>query len=157
MVDYRVEVVSAAPSPCAVVRERTTWSAFDWKSMLDQVWAYLRSRPEISPGHNVMIYHLLPESDEDDVEVEVGVEIAAGVEVPAAVEPEGRLVGSELPAGRAATVLHLGGPASLDDAYQALTQWCTEHGEIRSDTHWEVYGDPDAAGNYPIRLCWLLR
>ncbi|HEY9293786.1 MAG TPA: GyrI-like domain-containing protein [Microlunatus sp.] len=150
MTGYRVELISATPSPCAVVREPTTWESFEWKPLLDQVWTYLRARPEIAPGHNVMIYHRLPESDAYDVQVEIG------VEVPAPIEPAGRVISSTLPAGRAASVVHHDSPATLDAAYQALADWCEENGEVRAATHWEVYGDPDPAGSYPIRISWLL-
>src|SRR3954469_19349556 len=86
----------------AVIAETTTWAAFPalWPELLDEVWRTVRANG-LEAGRNVMLYR------DDLPSVEVGVEIGA------AFEPLGRVVCSELPAGRVATATHRGPYAEL--------------------------------------------
>ena len=87
----RAHVFDVAPRATAVVATTTTWEEFPalWRTLLDEVYAFVRPRPELSPEpgpgpdwRNVMLY-------KDDVpSVEVGVLVAG----PFA--PEGRVVPS---------------------------------------------------------------
>jgi effector-binding domain-containing protein len=128
--DHVVTEVAASERPTAVIAEATTWEAFPtlWGTLLDQVWAAVRSTDQIAPGRNVMLY-------KDDVpNVEVGVEVA---------EPfldMGRVVSSTLPTGRAAMTLHHGSYANLGAAHHAVIDWCDRHGLQRIGPRWEIYG-----------------
>ena len=122
--------IDTSERPTAVIAQATTWDAFPnlWKSLLDEVWAVVRSKDEITPNRNVMLY-------KDDIpNVEVGVEVA---------EPFsnlGRVVSSTLPAGRAVTTTHRGRYEDLGLAHQAIIEWCDRHGVQRVGPRWEIYG-----------------
>jgi effector-binding domain-containing protein len=120
-VDHEVELRTVAASPTAIVAQTTTWAEFPrlWGALLDEVYAFLRDGGPEQTGHNVMLYR-------DDVpNVEVGVQVAG----PFAAS--GRVVPSELPAGRVATTIHRG----------AYDQLGAAHGHALTLTRWEVYGD----------------
>ena len=89
--EHPVTIVTATPTPIAVVRETTTWEAFPnrWRVLLDEVWALVRSSG-LTAGRNVMVYA----DDTPNVEI--------GVEMPEAFRSSGRVVPSTLPSGRAA-------------------------------------------------------
>lgn len=135
--------------------------------MLDEVWSYLRSlpdavlreSPDAAAGRNVMVYRdpdpkVVPETVAGADLIDVVVDV--GVEVRQPVAAHGRVVPGELPHGRAAATVHSTGPNTIGEAYDAVIAWCDEHGETRTGTKWEVYGHPDADGNYPIDVYWLL-
>jgi effector-binding domain-containing protein len=122
---------AVAASPTAVVAERTTWDEFPqlWGKLLDQVYAFVRSGAVAQTGHNVMLYR-------DDVpNVEVGVQVAGPFEA------SGRVVPSELPAGRVATTVHVGPYDRLGAAHAAVRAWCASNGHALTGTRWEIYGD----------------
>lgn len=54
--------------------------------------------------------------------------IEAGVVVPAPVEGDGRVISGVLPAGRYATVVHVGHPSELAKATQELLDWAAGQG-----------------------------
>ena len=127
---YDVREVDTPGQPIAVVAEATSWDAFPrlWPRLLDMVWAAVRSREEIVPNRNVMLY-------KDDVpNVEVGVEV--GEPFP----PLGQVVSSSLPAGRAAMTTHHGSYDDLESAHRAIIEWCAQHGLERVGPRWELYG-----------------
>jgi effector-binding domain-containing protein len=128
-VSYRVTEIDAPDQPTAVIAQATTWDAFPtlWKGLLDEVWAAVRSKNDITPNRNVMLY-------KDDIpNVEVGVEVA---------EPfpdVGRVISSTLPGGRAATTTHYGRYEDLGWAHQAIIEWCDGQGYQRVGPRWEIY------------------
>jgi effector-binding domain-containing protein len=131
MAEHAVTIETTPPTPTAVVREATTWEAFPgrWRPLLDEVWAFVRATG-LQAGRNVMVYA-------DDVpNVEVGVEIEEGF------APAGRVVGSVLPAGRAARTILRGPPSpeGLGSAHRAVLRWCEANGERPTRVRWEVYG-----------------
>jgi hypothetical protein len=89
-VSVDVQVTTVAAQPTAVIAAATTWEEFPrlWRDLLDEVWATMRALEGASPGRNVMLY-------KDDVP-----HVEVGVEVPSHFRGAGRVVGSELPAGR---------------------------------------------------------
>jgi len=128
---HEVELRTVAARPTAVVAQATTWAEFPqlWGALLDEVYAFIRDGGPEQTGHNVMLYR-------DDVPtVEVGVEVAGPF------VPTGRVVPSELPAGRVATTLHRGPYDGLKAAHQAVHDWCVANGHVATRTRWEVYGD----------------
>jgi len=132
-----VALRTVAPRPTAVVAETTTWEALPtlWSRLLDEVYAVVRPRPELSPsrgtGHlwqNVMLY-------KDDVpSVEVGVLVAGPFDAV------GRVVPSRLPAGRVATAVHRGDFAGLGRAHEAVNRFAAENGLELAGPRWEIYG-----------------
>lgn len=129
--DYEVSVRSTAESPTAVVAQATTWEEFPglWRSLLDEVYTFLRGGGATQSGHNVMLYR----DDVPNVEV--------GVQVEGAFASSGRVVPSTLPAGRVATTIHRGPYDGLDAAHRAVRAWCVAHGHELTGTRWEIYGD----------------
>lgn len=69
-------------------------------------------------------------------------EVEAGAPVTVAVEGDGRVISGVLPAGRYATVLHVGHPDGLVNATQELLDWAAGQGLT-----WDVSPDEaDEAG-----------
>src|ERR1700709_752904 len=89
---YDVREIDTPEQPTAVVAETTSWDIFPrlWPKLLETVWLAVRSRDEITPNRNVMLY----KDDVPNVEV--------GVEVEGPIPPLGQVVPSSLPAGRPA-------------------------------------------------------
>jgi len=128
---YEIDVRSVRASPTAVVAATTTWAEFPgvWRTLLDEVYAFVRGGGATQTGHNVMLY-------KDDVpNVEVGVQVAG----PFA--PAGRVTPSELPAGRVASTVHRGAYDGLGAAHAALLEWSASEGHEVTRVRWEVYGD----------------
>jgi effector-binding domain-containing protein len=67
-----------------------------------------------------------------------GLEIEAGVTVAQPVEGDGRVIASELPAGRYVTLRHVGHPSTLMAATAALLDWAAQRGLT-----WDVSSSPD--------------
>ena len=129
--DHQVTLLTAAASPTAVVAAATTWPEFPsrWKELLDEVYVAVRAGHVEQAGHNVMLY-------EDDVpHVEVGVQVAGPF------EPQGRVVPSELPAGRVVATVHRGPYDRLGEAHDAVHRWAMAHDLTLSRVRWEIYGD----------------
>jgi effector-binding domain-containing protein len=147
--NYDVRIVTTQATPTAVVAATTTWQEFPrlWRPMLDDVWAFLHdeSTTVYKDGHNVMLY----KDGVPNVEV--------GVMVTASFSPVGRVIPSTLPAGRAATTTHRGGPQLLGAAHDAVRAWCAANGHMLAGPSWEIYGDPDSATDaFAIDVYWLL-
>jgi effector-binding domain-containing protein len=133
----RAHVIDVAPRATAVVATTTTWEEFParWRELLDEVYAFVRPRPELSPEpgpgpdwRNVMLYK------DDAPSVEVGVLVAGSF------APEGRVVPSQLPGGTVATALHRGDYAELGRAHDAVLRRAAELGRAPAGPRWEIYG-----------------
>jgi effector-binding domain-containing protein len=137
-----------------VVAEATTWVEFAslWRPLLDEVYGFVRSRPDLATGsggemwQNVMLY----KDDRPDVEV--------GVLVSRAFESEGRVVASALPGGEVATASHRGDYARLGVTHDAVREHAAAHGRELAGPRWEIYGHwrPDAS-ELETEIFWLLR
>jgi hypothetical protein len=128
-------VVAATVEPrlTAVVAEITTWQEWPdlWARLLDEVYAFVRPRPELSPGdgwHNVMLYM------DDTPSVEVGVLVGE----PFA--PAGRVVCSQLPAGNVLTTTYRGDWSELGRGHDAVHRHAAEHRIALTRVRWEIYG-----------------
>jgi effector-binding domain-containing protein len=137
--DYLVETATVAPRPTAVVRQSTTWEEFPrlWAQLLDEVYRYVRPRPELATGaapgelwQNVMLY------PEDVPTVEVGVLVSDSF------EGEGRVVPSRLPGGTVARAVHRGDYAGLGGGHDAVQRFAAEQGLELAGPRWEIYGHP---------------
>jgi effector-binding domain-containing protein len=152
-VPHDVTIVDAPPTPTAVIGQATNWDEWPslWGVLLGEVWEFLRaaaSGTDLSPGRNVMVYK------DDAPTVEVGVEVAG----PFA--PDGRVVPSTLPAGRAARAVARGAPTpeGIHAAHEAVIEWCAANGHEPQRVRWEVYDhwredDPDG---FETEVYWLL-
>jgi effector-binding domain-containing protein len=149
-----VSFVTVDPHPTAVLAETTTWREYPavWRRLLDEVYAFVRGRPELATGYggemwqNVMLYK------DDTPRVEVGVLVSRSF------EPEGRVICSQLPGGAAATAIHRGDYTQLGDAHDAVHQQAAAHGRELAGPRWEIYGhwreDPS---ELETEVFWLLR
>jgi effector-binding domain-containing protein len=66
--------------------------------------------------------------------------IEPGVIVASTFAPDGDVVPSQLPAGRAVSRLLVGPFDQLAQAWPALFSWCTDQALKREGTFWQVYG-----------------
>jgi effector-binding domain-containing protein len=130
-VDYEISLRQVAPQPTAVIAQATTWAEFGslWRSLLDEVYAVLRSDGSLRPGCNVMLYR-------DDVP---NVEVGVGLTDP--FTASGRVIRSALPAGLVATTVHRGPYEQLGAAHRAVREWCAARGHGLAGARWEIYGD----------------
>lgn len=146
--DPTVRQVATTERLTAVVAASTTWGEFPalWRSLLDEVYAFVNAGGAEQTGHNVMLYL-------DDVpHVEVGVEVRLGF------DPSGRVTPSVLPAGLTAMTLHRGPYGDLDKAHTAIHRWCAETGRQPAGPRWEIYGDwRDDPAELETEVYYLLR
>jgi effector-binding domain-containing protein len=135
--EHVVNVVTVPPRATAVVAQTTTWELFPqlWRRLLDEVYAFVRSRPDLAgttgPGpkwQNVMLY----KDDRPAVEV--------GVLVGAPFSRQGRVTPSHLPGGRAAMTVHRGDYTGLRGAHDAVHRFAHESGLELAGPRWEIYG-----------------
>jgi effector-binding domain-containing protein len=128
---YDVRLLTVEASPTAAVAATTTWDEFPslWGKLLDEVWAVIRAGGAEKADHNVMLYK------DDRPSVEVGVQVAGPFTAV------GRVVPSELPAGRVVATVHRGSYAELGAAHDAVHRWAAAHGHTLTRVRWEIYGD----------------
>jgi effector-binding domain-containing protein len=126
-----VQLVVTGQRLTAVVAQTTTWAEFPnlWRPLLDQVYVFLKTSEVRQTGHNVMLY----KDDLPNVEV--------GVEVDRSFTPEGPVVSSALPTGRAAMTMHRGAYQRLGEAHKAVIDWCAANSLELAGPRWEIYGD----------------
>jgi effector-binding domain-containing protein len=96
------------------------------------VYVQVRAGRVIQSGQNVFVFK---DGAQDGVTVEVGVEVSDRFEDVEAV------VCSSTPAVAVASTLHSGPYSDLAGAHEAVIRWCQEHGRLRANVWWEVYGD----------------
>jgi len=135
MSDVRVEV--AQPRIVAAVRRQVTIGQVGaaWRPALDQVWAFLRTRPDLrEDGHNVFLYHH-PAKRSDPMEVDFGVEVVREFARSGEVRPV------TTPAGEVATFTHVGAYDRLGKAHDAIHAWAAANNRSFAGVSWEIYGD----------------
>lgn len=125
-----VRIEESPALPLAIVRRRA--ASGELKAVVPaacgDVWARVKAHGVDRPGRLVAIY------------LDGAINIEVGVEVTAAFAGFEDLARSATPAGRVATVTHLGGYDGLGDAHQAIRTWCTEHDHRVAGPNWEIYG-----------------
>lgn len=155
MPDNGVTVVGVQPRRTAVIADTVAWEDFPnlWGPMLDEVYAFVRRCPEFTaataerPGPhwtNIMLYR----GETPNVEV--------GVLAPSAFTPQGRIIASELPGGRAATATHHGDPSKIGGTHDHVREYAREHGLHTAGIRWEVYGHPDDTGGFATEVFHLV-
>jgi effector-binding domain-containing protein len=150
-----VVVTTVAPRLTAIVARTTTWEEFRtlWPQLLDEVYAVVRPRPELSPAtgpgpqwQNVMLYK------DGTPSVEVGVLVGSSF------EPEGRVVPSRLPGGEVVMTTHRGDYARLGEGHDAVHRFAADRGLELAGPRWEIYGHPGDPGTQPeTEIYWLVR
>jgi effector-binding domain-containing protein len=143
-VDSPVETFAGHARPTAVVSVTTTWAKFraEWPAMLEEAREVVGPR---EAGLNVMLYL----SDEPKVEV--------GVLADFPFQPAGRVVRSELPAGRVARTVHRGSYDELGVSHQAVKDYCAAQGLTLAGPNWEIYGHwTDDVARVETEICYLL-
>jgi effector-binding domain-containing protein len=135
--EHVVTAMTVAPRLTAVVAQTTTWDRFPglWKQLLDEVYDFVKDSEELAstagPGpkwRNVMLY----KDDAPSVEV--------GVLVRTSFSPNGRVISSRLPGGKAAMTTHRGDYAQLDRAHEAVHRFARVQELELAGPRWEIYG-----------------
>lgn len=85
---------------------------------IPEVFGWLGARGIASAGPPFLRYNV--------IDMERRLEIEAGVPVASAVEGDGHVQAGTLPAGRFATLLHVGAPPTLQAATAALLDWAAQ-------------------------------
>ena len=131
-----IEIVNCSSRALAVVRKRTTWTAFHAliAPSFDLVHARLREVGAGQLGQNVIVYR--PEGG-GVVEVEYGVEVDPAMAKLGPAE----VVHSQTPAGRAIAKVHIGPYHRLIESHRAVLEWARERNHPLAGPSWERYGD----------------
>ena len=115
------EIVSRAEQPYAAIRARVTMSQLGGLgARLGEVFGWLAARGVPPAGAPFFKYNVIDMARELEVE--------AGVPVAAAFDGDDHVLTGVLPAGRYATLTHVGHPDGLIGATKALLDWAAEQG-----------------------------
>jgi effector-binding domain-containing protein len=132
-----VTVTTVAPRKLAAVRRRVAINeiATAWKPALDQVWAFLKTKPALrTDGHNVFLYHHPSRRD-------LPMDVDFGVEVARPFDPEGEVQAVETPAGEVAMAVHIGPYDRMKETHDAIHAWRAANQRTFAGKSWEIYGD----------------
>lgn len=152
MNNVRVETVPARKLAAVRRQVRVGQVGASWKPALDQVWEFLRKHRGLrTDGHNIFLYHHPPNR-------QLPMDVDFGVEVIRPFEPSGEVFLTEVPAGKVATVLHVGPYERMSEAYDAIHTWASANRITLAGKSWEIYGDPtDNPAKLETRIEYLLR
>jgi effector-binding domain-containing protein len=129
-------IVECAAQPYVAMRRSVTMETFnEIADCLPEVFDWLGARGVEPAGAPFLKYNLI------DMEREL--EVEAGVSVATAIAGDDQVIAGVLPAGRYATVTHVGHPDQLIDHTAALLQWATERGlewDMSKTGHGEQWG-----------------
>jgi effector-binding domain-containing protein len=115
------EIVTRAAQPYAAVRARVTMAELSGLgTRFDEVFAWLGARGLAPAGAPFWRYNVIDMARE--LELDVGVPVAA------AVDGDGHVVSGVLPAGRYATLTHVGHPSELYGITGTLLDWAAGQG-----------------------------
>ena len=116
------EIVTRPEQPYAAIRVRVSMAdlAAVVPPLNQEVFAWLGGRGVAPVGAPFWKYNV--------IDMAAKLEIEAGVPVAAAVAGDDRVVTGVLPAGRYATLTHVGHPSELVAATGALLDWAAEQG-----------------------------
>src|SRR3974390_2443283 len=133
---YDVQAIDAKAIRTAVIRDRVQPKdlAKFVPAACGEVWSFIRTAGLPRPGRHTALYL-------GDGNVEVGAEVSTPF------IGNDRVQCSQLPAGRVVTTTHFGPYQRLGEAYDAVRQWCDQHGHRRSNVCWEIYGHWDESWN----------
>jgi effector-binding domain-containing protein len=116
------EIVTRAEQPYVAIRTQVTMEDLGTvvPPLNQEVFAWLGARSAASAGAPFWKYNV--------IDMARKLEVEAGVPVAAAVAGDDRVVAGVLPAGRYATLTHVGHPSELVAATKALLDWAAEQG-----------------------------
>ena len=116
--------------PLAVVRRRAAQRELSTvvPAACGHVWTALKTHNVTGAGRHVALY------------LDGAINLEVGVEITGAFSGAGDVVRSATPAGPVATVAHIGPYDRLDQAHQAIREWCQAHGHACAGPSWEIYG-----------------
>jgi effector-binding domain-containing protein len=121
------EIVTRAEQPYVAIRTRVPMAALGGvAARFAEVFAWLGARGVAPAGAPFFKYNVIDMAGK--LEVEAGVPVAAPVDCDAAVAGDSPVVSGVLPAGRYATLVHVGNPSELLDATKALLDWAAGQG-----------------------------
>jgi len=104
--------------------------------VLPDIFQYAQQRGFALSGHPFTRY---PQMGPGMVTMEPGMRIAGGSGSSSASGVDGGVVEDTLPAGLAATTVHVGAYETLADAYAALESWIHSQGFEPAGAPWEAY------------------
>lgn len=114
-------IIERSEQPYVAIGGRVTMDTIgEVADRISELFGWLASRGIEPAGAPFLKY--------DVIDMERELEIEAGVPVPATVEGEGDVFCAVLPAGRYATVTHVGHPDGLVAVTAALLDWASEQG-----------------------------
>ena len=116
------EIVTRAEQPYVAIRTQVTMEDLGTvvPPLNQEVFAWLGKRGVAPAGAPFWKYNV--------IDLAGKLEVEAGAPVAAAVAGDGRVVSGMLPAGRYATLTHVGHPSELMAATGALLDWAAEQG-----------------------------
>jgi effector-binding domain-containing protein len=125
------EIVTRAEQPYVAIRAQVSMAELGaLAARTGEVFAWLEARGLAAAGPPFLKYNVIDMTRQLEVE--------AGVPVAAAVDGDGEVVSGVLPAGRYATVTHVGHPSELLGATKALLDWAASQGLT-----WDMSRDGD--------------
>lgn len=137
-------LVENKPQAALVVRTRTRVQ--DLPKVLGQVFgqiaAYVAQAGGALKGPAFTAYHNM---DMQDLDVEIGFPVA----VP--VPPQGRMVVTEIPGGKAAVAMHIGPYDTVERTYKRLEAFMKEQHVTPRGVAYEMYFDPPETPPEKIR------
>ena len=126
------EIVTRAEQPYVAIRGHVTMAEIGaFAGRTGEVFGWLGARGLAPAGPPFLKYNV--------IDMMRQLEIEAGVPVGAAADGDGEVISGVLPAGRYATVTHVGHPSELMGVTKALLDWAAGQGLA-----WDV--SPDADG-----------
>jgi effector-binding domain-containing protein len=136
-----IHVVDVAPVFTAVIRERVARAELSRfvPAACGEVWSFLRDAGLPKPGRHLALYGA-------DGMVE------AGVEVGSPLINSGRVLGSQLPSGRAITMVHHGPYDRLGETHARIREWCAVQALRSAGICWELYGHWEEGWNEDASL-----
>jgi effector-binding domain-containing protein len=134
------EIVTRAEQPYVAIRTQVTMEDLGTvvPPLNQEVFAWLGARGAASAGAPFWKYNV--------IDMARKLEVEAGVPVATAVDGDDKIVSGVLPAGRYATLTHVGHPSELMVATRALLDWAAEQGLT-----WDVTPSEDG-GRWACRL-----
>jgi effector-binding domain-containing protein len=125
------EIVTRTEQPYVAIRARVAMSELPaLGARLGEVFGWLGARGLAPAGPPFFKYNVIDMASE--------LEMEAGVPVAAAVDSDGHVVSGVLPAGRYATLTHLGHPSELVEVTETLQDWAAAQGLT-----WDMLPGPD--------------
>jgi effector-binding domain-containing protein len=135
---YQCELEQQAAQPALTMRLRTAVQDLPrvFGETYGAIMQYLGELGEHPAGMPFAAYYNYANMDMQDLDVEIGFPVARKIAGKDGIRA------SELPAGKVASVMHIGPYDQVGPAYEALTQWVKEQGYESTGVAYEFYYSP---------------